>query len=187
MISTPQKFKTIHLSILIDFNKMDLTLKILNFTFFFKRPHCDCFYLEPAIFHKVQASLYVHFKLKYLDLIYLFVFFNQTYSGLTLSLVLSDKAFILKPTSTSHRRVHALLHHPDAHTQAYNPCIHLFRVSAQPAIGLEISAHVLLWLLEKKSTYRKGITCYSWQSRKKWKCGTAMACTRDEEATLKPF
>lgn len=48
-------------------------------------------------------------------------------------------------------RVHALLHHPDAPTQAYNPCIHLFHVSAEPAVGLEISAHVLLWLLEKRT------------------------------------
>lgn len=128
---------------------MDLTFKTLNFTYFKKRPHCDCSYLEPAVFYKVQASLNLHFKLKYLDLIYLF---NQTYSGLSpIENLLADKALILKPTSTSHRRVHTLLHHPDAHAQAYNPCIHLFHVSAQPAIGLEISAHVLL-LPEKKNT-----------------------------------
>lgn len=90
----------------------------------------------------------------YLDLTFFFFFFlNQSYSGLTPTenLVLTGKALILKPTSTSHRRVLALLHHPDAHTQAYNPCIHLFHVSARPAIGLEISAHLLLWLLEKRT------------------------------------
>lgn len=58
---------------------MDLTLKTLNFNYLKKkkRPHCDCSYLEPAVFYEVQASLNVHFKLKYLDLI-LFVFFNKS-------------------------------------------------------------------------------------------------------------
>lgn len=92
IISTPQKFKIIHHNILMDFSKMDLTLKTLNFTYFKKRPHCDCSYLEPAVFYKVQASLNLHFKLKYLDLIYLFIYLIR----LTLALVLLKICLLIR-------------------------------------------------------------------------------------------